>query len=77
MLSGKAVITCDDSGGSLEFVEPEVSGLVVPAAAQALADAMDRAWTDRDFVRSAGDAGYQRYGELKIGWDHVVSCLLG
>ena len=77
MLSGKAVITCDDSGGSLEFIEPDVSGLVVPASAPALADAMDRIWTDRDFARTAGDAGHERYGALKIGWDHVVSCLLG
>ena len=76
MVSGKAVITCTDSGGSLEFVENEQSGLITLADAGSLADAFDRVWSDRAFARRAGMAGRERYSALNISWDNVVSCLI-
>jgi glycosyltransferase involved in cell wall biosynthesis len=44
MLSAKAVITCKDSGGPLEFITHEKNGMVVGPTPQALADAMDTMW---------------------------------
>lgn len=77
MLSGKAVVTCEDSGGSLEFVLPDVNGLVVPPSPAPLADAMDRIWSDIGFARRAGEAAFVHYRDLRISWDHVLECLLG
>jgi hypothetical protein len=37
---------------------------------------MDGLWEDRERVRQWGDAGRQRYSDLRIGWDHVVEKLL-
>src|SRR5690242_21322023 len=42
MLSSKALITCSDSGGPLEFVRDGVTGYVADPTAQAMAAAMDR-----------------------------------
>ena len=72
-LSGKPVITCSDSGGTLEFVEDRKSGWVVAPEADAVADALAAAarggaelkemgWFGRDLVRD-------------ITWDRVVACL--
>ncbi len=76
MVSGKAVITCTDSGGSLEFVEHDHTGLITAPEAASLADAFDRIWTNPAFARQAGEAGWERYRSLNISWDNVVSCLL-
>lgn len=77
MLAGKPVITCDDSGGPLEFVRDGDSGLVVSPDAQALAGAMDRLWDDRALASRLGAAARQAYVDLRIGWDGVVQALAG
>ena len=56
MLASKAVVTCTDSGGTLEFVQDRETGLVVEPEADALAAAMDELWNDR---RLAGSLGAQ------------------
>ena len=76
MLSAKPVITCSDSGGPLEFVLDNVTGLVAEPSPSALAAAMDRLWRDRAFARELGRAGHERYRGLEIGWDNVVASLL-
>ena len=77
MLASRAVITCTDSGGPLEFVEPGRTGLVCEPKAAALADAMDRLWIDRAWTHALGQEGLQRYRELGLSWQGVVQCLLG
>lgn len=72
MLSAKPVITCHDSGGPLEFVDPERTGLVVDPTPAALAKALDIAWRDRDRMQQYGDAGRARYASMNISWSHVV-----
>src|SRR5207249_2805296 len=46
MLAAKPVITCSDSGGPLEFVQHEKTGLVVEANPESVANALDRLWND-------------------------------
>jgi glycosyltransferase involved in cell wall biosynthesis len=75
MLARKPVITCTDSGGPLEFVEPGKTGLVVEPAAAALAGAMDRLWTNRPQARAWGEAGRELYDRRQISWEHVVASL--
>jgi len=76
MLSSKAVITCEDSGGPLEFVMPNRTGLVSEPSASALAQAMDTLWSDRELARQFGREGCSRYGQLGISWRNVVARLV-
>jgi glycosyltransferase involved in cell wall biosynthesis len=75
MLSAKAVITCTDSGGPLEFVVPEQTGIVCDPTPQALGAAMDRFWQDRTEARVRGEAGQAHYRALGISWNAVVERL--
>ena len=77
MLSSRAVITCSDSGGPLEFVEHGRNGLVCDPNPAALADAMDQLWADRARARALGAEGLAAYRALGLSWEHVVQCLLG
>jgi glycosyltransferase involved in cell wall biosynthesis len=76
MLASKAVITCDDSGGPLEFVLPNKTGLITPADPDHLAAAMDTLWHDRDLAKKLGRAGRARYDVLGLSWAKVVKQLL-
>jgi glycosyltransferase involved in cell wall biosynthesis len=76
MLSAKAAITCDDSGGPLEFVIQGETGLVCEPLAQALADAMDRLWEDRAFARKLGQAAKSHYDAIGFSWQKVVASLV-
>ena len=76
MLSSKAVVTCRDSGGPLEFVEDGDTGLVADCDPDSLAQAMDRMWRDKDFAIAAGEKGRAKIDELGINWKNVVKKLL-
>jgi len=76
MISSKPVITCTDSGGPLEFVLENQTGLLSAPNATALAKAMDNLWRERAFARQLGRTGRERYRSLEIGWDKVISNLL-
>ena len=76
MLSSKAVVTCLDSGGPLEFVTHGANGLVCEPSPAALAEALDRLWDNPALARELGRAGHARYAEMGIGWDAVLGCLL-
>ena len=77
MLAGKPVITCSDSGGPLEFVVDGETGLVAEPRAEALAEAMDVLWEDRERAAAMGLAARERYARLGITWENVVRALLG
>src|SRR3954470_15287233 len=76
MLSSKAVITCDDSGGPLEFVSPRKTGLVTKPTPAALAEALDELWRDRSLAAKLGRAGRENYERLGLSWSEVVKKLL-
>jgi glycosyltransferase involved in cell wall biosynthesis len=76
MLASKPVITCTDSGGPLEFVCSEKTGLVVEPSPEAFAVAMDRLWEDRHLAAALGEAGRKQYESLEISWQKVVQRLL-
>jgi len=77
MLSAKPLITCTDSGGPLEFVDPGATGLVAESSPQSLAEAMDRLWEDRAAAARMGRAARERYAAMHISWEHVVARLVG
>lgn len=76
MLASKAVITCADSGGPLEFVHHGETGLIVEPTPAALARAFDQVWQDRGQARLWGQAGRAAYERMNISWANVVRRLL-
>jgi len=76
MLSSKPVITCSDSGGTLEFIRHQETGLVAAPAAEAIALTMDHLWVHRKEAELLGTTGRLNYERLNISWTHVVNKLL-
>jgi glycosyltransferase involved in cell wall biosynthesis len=76
MLASKPVITCADSGGSLEFVLDRQTGLVAAPTPQSLAMAMDQLWDDRALAKTLGQVGRDRYAQMDISWANVAQKLL-
>ena len=76
MLASKPLIVCTDSGGPLEFVAHEETGLITEPRAASLAVAFDRIWEDRSAAKRWGETGRALYAKMGISWDHVVRKLL-
>jgi glycosyltransferase involved in cell wall biosynthesis len=76
MLASKPIITCQDSGGSLEFVIDQATGLVTNPTPEGLAAAMDHLWENRALAKQLGAAGRDRYFSMDISWSNVVDKLL-
>lgn len=76
MLASKPVITCSDSGGPLEFVRHDQTGLVTAPTAEALASAMDMLWQDRQLAQTIGRAARRNYDARNLSWSNVVRSLL-
>ncbi len=72
--SGKPVLTTDDAGGPLEFVEDGVTGLVVAPRPEAIGAAIRVAWGEVEALRSMGERGRARVSGLT--WDRAVGALL-
>jgi glycosyltransferase involved in cell wall biosynthesis len=75
--ASKPVITCADSGGTLEIVADGVNGLVVEPEPAAVAGAIDRVRTDPPAAAAMGQRGFATLAEKGIDWDRVVGSLLG
>ena len=76
-LSEKPVITCNDSGGVLEFVEDGHSGFVVEPNSESLASSINKIWFDKKKSIDMGRSGYEIVKD--INWDNVIkklTCLL-
>jgi glycosyltransferase involved in cell wall biosynthesis len=71
--SGKAVVTSPDSGGPSELVVHERNGLVAPADALAMADAIDRL-ADRGLAERMGQAA--RADSDRFTWPAAVEALV-
>jgi glycosyltransferase involved in cell wall biosynthesis len=72
--SGKAVITCTDSGGPLDLVVPGETGFVVLPAPARLAAACAELAANRDLAEQMGRAAQARAAALS--WSAVISELL-
>lgn len=77
MLASKPVITCTDSGGTLELVVAGETGLVAESTPESLALAMDSVWEKREQAGAWGEAGRARFHQMGIAWPGIVRRLLG
>jgi len=74
-LSKKPVITGFDSGGPLEFVEDERTGLVLQSLEpENVARQIESLFFDREKCAAFGASGYSKV--KNINWDFVIDCLL-
>jgi len=75
MKAQKPVLTCDDSGGCLEFVRDGETGFVTPNGdPAALAQRIDEMFSDRQLVSRMGEQAEQTV--IDITWDHTIAKLL-
>jgi|tagenome__1003787_1003787.scaffolds.fasta_scaffold20956075_2 glycosyltransferase involved in cell wall biosynthesis len=74
--SRKPVLTCSDSGGTLELILDRVNGRVVDPSPAAIAAAMDELFLDRSRAQEWGEQGFETMKRLNIDWDHVVERFL-
>jgi hypothetical protein len=72
-LSGKTLITANDTGGVLEFATTE-SAFIAEATPEGLGDSMTRAWnTPAGKLRDMAEVG--RLKVAPIQWDAVIDTL--
>ena len=76
MLSSKPVITCNDSGGALEFVQHGETGLIVDSDPESIADAIDQVYFDKAKSLEMGRAGKALFDSSGITWQSVCEQLL-
>lgn len=76
MLARKPVITCSDSGGPLEFVLHDRTGLIAAPHPESIADALMDVFSNPERATAWGQAGYERYHAMGINWPSVVETLL-
>ncbi len=73
LMAARPVITTDDAGGVLEFIEDGVNGRVTTANPDAIADALNEAFENAALCRERGERGRERV--QGITWDKVVETL--
>ncbi len=76
MAAARPVVTVTDSGGPLEFVRDDETGLVCPPEPRPIAEAFDRLFTDRDAAARLGEAGHGLIRAEVPRWPDVIARLL-
>src|SRR5690606_12941413 len=74
-LARKPVLTCRDSGGTLEFVVDGVNGAICDPTPEALASAINRYAASAALAASHGEAGEAR--ARAIAWDGAIEAPVG
>lgn len=72
MAASKAVITCTDSGGPLEFIEDGKNGFAVQPDAQAIAERIDELAMSASLGQEMGRCSKKRLEQKNITWENVV-----
>ena len=72
-LSKKPLITCDDTGGVLEFADHEASAFVSTANAEEIGASINKLYLNKKLGYEMGVTGYERVKD--ISWDNVIDRL--
>lgn len=76
MLSSKPVITCNDSGGPLEFIDNEFNGFILEPDINVIAQKLDWIYLNKNKVKQMGKNALQSYKDKNISWQNVTEKLL-
>ncbi|MCQ4726140.1 glycosyltransferase family 4 protein [Anaerotignum faecicola] len=74
--SSKPVITCYDSGGTVELIEDGVTGYFVEPTPISVAAAMDKLYYERKNTEKMGKAARNEIVSRNITWDETIRRLL-
>ncbi|MFL5801212.1 MAG: glycosyltransferase, partial [Roseiflexaceae bacterium] len=74
LAAARPVLTTEDAGGVLEFVEDGVNGFVVAPRPEAIAARLDTLAGDAALAARLGAAGPARVAG--ISWEHVIEALV-
>ena len=77
MQAAKAVITCTDSGGPLEFVDDHETGFIVSPCAKEIAETIDHLSSNNGLAVKLGSFALEKYKSLNLSWSRVVETLVG
>lgn len=75
MMSKKPVIAPIDTGATKYVVKDGITGLQPEGTPQAIAEAMDRLYLDKEAARRMGEAGNKLIREISPSWETVVRTL--
>ncbi|MCR4431952.1 MAG: glycosyltransferase family 4 protein [Tepidanaerobacteraceae bacterium] len=70
--SSKPVITCEDSGGPLEFVEDNETGFICKPDPKSIAEAIDKLSDSETLAKTMGNKAREKILSMNITWDNVV-----
>lgn len=76
MLAGKPVIVPRDGGGATELIEHKSEGFTVEPTPQAIAEALDEFYMNRERARLMGERGREKLLAMNLTWQRVVEKLL-
>jgi glycosyltransferase involved in cell wall biosynthesis len=74
--SKKPVITLNDSGGPLEFVENGINGYITSNDPKEIAAKIDFFYKHKDVSEKMGNEGQTKIDKLNITWDNVIKKLV-
>lgn len=74
MLASKPVVTCTDSGGPLELLVANETGLVADPNPESLAAMLNKVWIE-EAARAMGRAGREHYKTIAVPWGSIVETL--
>lgn len=72
-LSKKPVITCNDSGGVLEFVRNEENGYICETNIESIAENINQLYYKKELCKEFGNSGYEKV--KAYSWDTVIEQL--
>lgn len=74
--SKKPVITCHDSGGTLELIKDGINGYIISPEPKVLAEIMDKLYSNKKLAKKLGVTGYEKLVSMNISWNTVIQKLL-
>lgn len=74
--SKKPVISCTDSGGTVEFIDDGITGFFVEPDPQKLAAIMDKIYKAKTIAKTMGESAYNEIIQRDITWDTTIRRLL-
>ena len=72
MAAGKAVITAQDSGGPLEFVQDGRNGIIAEPTPHSIAQAIDQLAENKNLAIQYGENAAKHLKGMNITWENVV-----